>query len=605
MDIEDILKEDATKKNSAICRSIVRELIHMAPKNYANNEMLQKTLCHMSRKYKLMPGKRELSIAYRELIKDGSFPVPIIEPLKTILIKRAVRSDSGIINISVSMPPEEFSCRYNCHFCPNEPGMPRSYLSNEDVFKRATSVNFNAVEQVMTRLETLENNGHPIDKLEFRILGGTFSCYPHEVAETFIRDLYYAANAYDDVCAGRPKRERMSLEKEQFMNEKVSQIHVVGVGVETRPDEINENEILRFRRYGITRVEIGVQHTDDMLLKRVNRGHGIKKSKKAIQLLKDYGFKVEIHIMTDLPGATPEGDMDCYRQVLRDDSGLIPDYLKDYPCLDVSFTEIKKWREDGRWQPYADKTPDAADLKRVLIYRQSITPPWVRVNRVQRDFHLINDNDCQDELGYCSHTIKPNLAQIVKDEAEQQGIYCQCIRCREVRSEDFDPHKIKYITHSFIASHGLEYFISAEILRPNRSLLLGFIRMRFSSALKKSIIPELKGETAMIRELHVYGRVKEVGSKGRSTGAQHLGIGKELLARCESIARENNYQQLAIIAGIGVRDYYRRMGYKLRGSYMIKQLAKRQWSEDDLIKWMLIWSMVIVVLAINSAFLGW
>jgi elongator complex protein 3 len=174
-----------------------------------------------------------------------------------------------------------------------------------------------------------------------------------------------------------------------------------------------------------------------------------------------------------------------------------------------------------------------------------------------------------------------------------------------VRSEDFDPHKIKYITHSFIASHGLEYFISAEILRPNRSLLLGFIRMRFSSTLKKSIIPELKGETAMIRELHVYGRVKEVGSKGRSAGAQHLGIGKELLARCESIARENNYQQLAIIAGIGVRDYYRRVGYKLRGSYMIKQLPKRQWSEDDLIKWMLIWSMVIVVLAINSAFLGW
>lgn len=606
MDIEDILKEDATKKNSAICRAIVRELIHMAPKHYANNEILQKTLCHLSRKYKLMPGKRDLSMAYRELIKDGSFPVPIIEQLKTILIKRAVRSDSGIINISVSMPPDEFSCRYNCHFCPNEPGMPRSYLSNEDVFKRATSVDFNAVQQVATRLETLENNGHPIDKLEFRILGGTFSCYPHDVAETFIRDLYYAANVYDDICAGRPQRERMSLENEQFLNEKSSLIHVVGVGVETRPDEINENEIIRFRRYGITRVEIGVQHTDDVLLKRVNRGHGIKKSKKAIQLLKDYGFKVEIHIMTDLPGATPEGDMDCYRQVLRDDSGLIPDYLKDYPCLDVSFTEIKKWREDGRWQPYADKTPDAADLKRVLIYRQSITPPWVRVNRVQRDFHLINDNDSDDELGYSSHTIKPNLAQIVKDDAEQQGIYCQCIRCREVRSEDFDPHNIKYMTHSFIASHGLEYFISAEIPRPNRNLLLGFIRMRFSSTLKKSVIPELKGETAMIRELHVYGRVKEVGSKGRSAGAQHLGIGKELLARCEAIARENRYQQLAIIAGIGVRDYYRRVGYKLRGSYMIKPLTQPKWSDDALINWMCLWSMFILVIAINAAaFLGW
>ena len=497
------------------------------------------------------------------------------------------------------MPPENFSCRYNCHFCPNEPGMPRSYLSNEDVFKRATSVKFNAVDQVISRLETLENNGHPIDKLEFRILGGTFSCYPNDVAETFIRDLYYAANIYDDISTGLPAREPMTLEKEQSIHEKMSVIHVIGVGVETRPDEINHNEILRFRRYGITRVEIGVQHTDDVLLKRVNRGHGIKKSKHAIQLLKDYGFKVEIHIMTDLPGATPEGDMECYRQVLREDSGLIPDYLKDYPCLDVSFTEIKKWREDGRWQPYADKTPDAADLKAVLIYRQSITPPWVRVNRVQRDFHLIQDADgAADELGYMSNTIKPNLAQIVKDEAEQLGIYCQCIRCREVRAEEFDPNQIKYITHSFIASKGLEYFISAEIPRPHRNLLLGFIRMRFSSKLKNCIIPELKGETAMIRELHVYGRVKEVGSKGRSTGAQHLGIGKKLISRCETIARENNYEQMAIIAGIGVREYYRQLGYKLRGTYMIKSLVKYSF-EDSILRNAFYFALFLIFAAVS------
>jgi len=578
MDIEDISNNAKLTNNRIICKLIVKELIKMAPKYYADNEILQKTLCGFSRKYKIMPGKRDLSGAYRELINEN---FPIIEPLKNILIKRAVRSDSGIINVSVSMPPENFSCRYNCHFCPNEPGMPRSYLSNEDVFKRATSVHFDAVNQVISRLETMENNGHPIDKLEFRILGGTFSCYPHDVAETFVRDLYYAANIYDEICGGQPRRMPLALEKEQAINEKKSAVHVVGMGVETRPDEINENEILRFRRLGITRVEIGVQHTDDNLLKRVNRGHGIKKSKHAIHLLKDYGFKVEIHIMTDLPGATPEGDMECYRQVLREDSGLIPDYLKDYPCLDVSFTEIKKWREDGRWQPYADKTPDAADLKAVLIYRQSITPPWVRVNRIQRDFHLINDDDeATGELGYSSASIKPNLAQIVKEEAEQQGIYCQCIRCREVRSEQFDPYEIKYITHSFIASKGLEYFISAEIPRPNRNLLLGFIRMRFSSTLKNSIIPELKGETAMIRELHVYGRVKEVGSKGRSAGAQHLGIGKKLLSRCEWIAKENNYTQMAIISGIGVRDYYRQMGYNLKGSYMIKSLVKYSFKDS-------------------------
>lgn len=562
-DIEDLFSNSVEIKNNAICKLIVKDLITTDPKYYGDHEMLQKTLTRLSRKYKLIPSKRQLSISYRELNRNDPKNYPMIEKLRTILITRAVRSDSGILNISVSMPPDKFSCRYNCHFCPNEPGMPRSYLSNEDVFSRASQVDFDAVRQAHIRLEALETNGHPIDKLEFRILGGTFSCYSHDIADTFIRDLYYAANTYFE-----SERPRLSLVEEQHINEH-SKVHVVGLGVETRPDEINEKEIIRFRNYGITRVEIGVQHTDDNLLRRVNRGHGIKQSKRAIKLLKDYGFKVEIHIMTDLPGATPEGDMECYRQVLRDDPDLIPDYMKDYPCLDVSFTEIKKWREDGRWKPYADNTDDASDLKRVLIYRQQITPQWVRVNRIQRDFRLTNG---EVDLGYSSNTIKPNLAEIVKREAENMGIYCQCIRCREVRTEEFNPAEIKYNTNSFIASSGLEYFISAEIPRDNRNLLLGFIRLRFSSSLKFSIIPELAGETAMIRELHVYGRVKEVGSRGKTNGAQHLGIGKELLVRAERIATENQYTKMAIISGIGVRDYYRKYGYEKTGSYMIKRL---------------------------------
>jgi ELP3 family radical SAM enzyme/protein acetyltransferase len=563
IEIEDLFSNNNDIKNKTINKLIIKDLIDTNPKFYANHEILQKTLVKLSRKYKLLPSKRELSMTYRDLNKENPKKYPMVEKLRTILITRAVRSDSGILNISVSMPPDQFSCRYNCHFCPNEPGMPRSYLSNEDVFLRASKVNFDAVGQVNSRLEALEINGHPIDKLEFRILGGTFSCYSHDIADTFIRDLYYAANTYFDLSP----RDRLSLSEEQLKNEH-AKVHVVGIGIETRPDEIDENEIIRFRNYGITRVEIGVQHTDDKLLKGVNRGHGIKQSKRAIKLLKNYGFKVEIHIMTDLPGATPEIDMDCYRQVLRDDSDLIPDYMKDYPCLDVSFTEIKKWREDGKWKPYSDKN-DAEDLKRVLIYRQLITPPWVRVNRIQRDFRLSNNDG---NLGYTSDTIKPNLAEIVKRDAENEGIYCQCIRCREVRTEDFNPADIKYITHSFIASGGLEYFISAEIVREKRNLLLGFIRLRFSSSLRFSVLSELKGETAMIRELHVYGRVKEVGSRGRSQGAQHLGIGKKLLSLAERIARENSYNKMAIISGVGVRDYYRKYGYEKVGSYMIKKL---------------------------------
>jgi elongator complex protein 3 len=247
--------------------------------------------------------------------------------------------------------------------------------------------------------------------------------------------------------------------------------------------------------------------------------------------------------------------------------------LKDYPCLDVDFTRVKEWKASGQWTPYAEATPDAADLKRVLIYRQQITPPWVRVNRIQRDF---KEAKC-GRLGYTSNSIKSNLAQIVKEEAEAAGIFCQCIRCREVSNEKYDASEIIYYIQNFMASGAEEYFISAEVVRPNRNLLLGFLRLRLGSALENSILPELKGHTAMIRELHVYGRVKQVGQQDNgvgASGAQHFGIGKNLLQIAESISQNYGFEQVAIISGIGVRDYYRKRGYELRGSYMMKNIQQ-------------------------------
>jgi elongator complex protein 3 len=212
-------------------------------------------------------------------------------------------------------------------------------------------------------------------------------------------------------------------------------------------------------------------------------------------------------------------------------------------------------------------TPDAADLKRVLVYRQKITPPWVRVNRIQRDFQEARE----DNLGYTSTSIKTNLAQLVTDEAEKQGIFCQCIRCCEVSSEKYNKDDIQYRIHSFTASGATEYFIYAIIPREPRNLLLGFVRLRLGKALENSIIPELKGKTAMIRELHVYGRVKQVGFKD-TTGSQHFGIGKSLLQIAEEISMKAGYKHIAIISGIGVRDYYKKRGYELRGSYMMKDI---------------------------------
>lgn len=573
-DIEDSATSNSVKneKQYTIAKLMLGDFLQHDPTEYTNNTGFESIMRKLIKKYKYIVPKRIIGEVYKTLNDIDAVQYPMLESLRITLLKKAVRSASGIVNISVVMPPDRFSCKYNCKFCPNETiangatfNMPRSYLSNEDAVRRAHQVGFNTIDQVNVRFKTLESNGHPIDKIEFRILGGTFSCYEHAIADIFIRDLYYAANTYYDPV----KRTILELSEEQHINT-TSKIHVVGLGVETRPDEITLNEIIRFRKYGVTRVELGVQHTNDTLLRMVNRGHGVKQSKEAIRLLKEYGFKIEIHIMTDLPGTTPEIDKECYRLVLKDDPDLLPDYMKDYPCLDVKFTEIKHWKEDGRWTPYAEKTPDAKDLKNVLIYRQSITPKWVRVNRVQRDFAVATQ--ANNYMGFTSSSVHSNLGDEIKKEAEARGIYCQCIRCCEVRYEAFDTKDIIYSTHTFQASGAQEYFLCAEIPRPHRNLMLGFIRLRLCTTLGEAVISELRGKTAMIRELHVYGHVKPVGSDG-IIGAQHLGIGSTLLSMAEDITRNNKYKKLAIIAGIGVRDYYHKHRYILEGSYMIKYIT--------------------------------
>jgi elongator complex protein 3 len=593
-DLEDTAGPAVRPADPAICELFVRDLLTVPEETLATTASYTAVMRVIMRRYKASISKRDLGMAYRRMKAAGLCPPSAA--LDRALITRSIRSESGILNISVSLPPDRFSCKYNCHFCPNEPGMPRSYLSNEDVFRRAATVDFDTVRQVWDRLEVLEENGHPIDKLEFRVLGGTFSCYDHAVTDEFVRDLYYAANTYFDRGLGTAgMRARTSIEEEQHTNTG-ARVHCVGLGIETRPDEIDLSEILRFRRYGVTRVEIGVQHTDDALLRRVNRGHLARHSKAAVKLLKDYGFKVEMHIMADLPGATPEGDKACYDEVMRGED-LIPDYLKDYPCLDVSYTKIREWREQGKWTPYAEADGGAA-LHEVLIHRQAITPPWVRVNRIQRDFHHVAD---KEGMGYVSETHSSNLAQVVQKKAEARGIYCQCIRCCEVRDEQFRPEEVQFRLHEFRASGEQEAFICAVVERAGakRPLMLGFVRVRAPSAelMGEAAFEALRGRTAMIRELHVYGRVKEVGAGAGDGKAQHLGLGRQLMARAEKWSAAHGAKKIAVIAGIGVRDYYRRLGYELADTYMVKQVLHSNHNYIYLIA-----SFCIAVLAIYIMF---
>ena len=569
-------------------RFIITSLIHNAQSRQDINMIIKNTI--KNHKIKSYPKNSDILHTYRQLNKNDPDHFPMRQDLENMLIKKLGRSRSGIINVSVVMKPDSFSCRYNCRFCPDErivngasQDMPRSYLSNEDAVRRAASVSFDPVQQVHVRLKTLSDNGHTIDKIELRILGGTFSCYPHSYAHEFIRDLYYAVNTH-----GKSHRIPLSLHEEQKINE-TNDIHIVGLGLETRPDEITIPEIMRFRSYGCTRVELGIQHTNDALLRKVNRGHGIKQSIHAVRLLKNAGFKVEIHIMIDLPGATPEIDKECYHRVLQGQD-LLPDYLKDYPCLDVEYTEIKKWKNNGKWKPYAEYNFNA--FKDVLIFRQSITPIFVRVNRTQRDFP--NAKESNGFIGYTSDTIPSNLGQMIHHEAEQQNIFCQCIRCREIGTHDFNIKNTVFMIKRFVASGSPEYFISAEIPRKHRNLLLGFLRLRINNSID---IPEIRGYSAMIRELHVYGRVCPVGNDDSVT-VQHRGLGKALIRRAEIIALLHLVPRIHVISAVGTRDYYRKQGYVLIDTYMVKSFMRL---------YILLFLLIVVILLLynNKGYACW
>lgn len=572
--MEDIEGGDK-KKFSQVAISMVRDLLKACEGDQDVN--YSKELSKLSKKYKRMCTKFELLAAYEHL--------GISSPkLKKLLMVKSVRSSSGIIQISVVMPPDNFSCKYDCAMCPSQPGMPRSYVSNEDAVARAAQNDFDALKQMHSRMRSLQDNGHPVEKgkLEIRILGGTFSSYDHTLATTFIRDLYYAANVY----GSSPAREKKTLEEEIAANStQEAGAYIIGMGVETRPDEICVDEIVRFRSYGVTRVELGVQHTNDNVLKMVNRGHKVEASRRAITLLKEYGFKVEIHIMTDLPGSSPELDIECYEKVLRSDPFLTPDYLKDYPCLNMPYTKLGSMIDDGSWRPYAE-LEDGKMLMDVLVKRQELTPEWVRVDRIQRDFHEASD---EDPNGYSSSTHKTNLGQLVTIEAEKRGVFCKCIRCREIRNDKFEYSDIKFTKTKVPATPGaFEYFIQATV---NQSLL-GFIRVRINPQAKRKAFPVLCGNVAIIRELHVYGAASSVGKK--DSNVQHYGIGKTLLGMAEDISIEHNCEKIAVISGVGVREYYAKNGYKLMDTYMTKLLTRRL-NEKDIMVYVYIFVVLFVM----------
>jgi len=532
-----------------------------------------KVLRQLAKQHHKLYSKEELIGAFQDL----GYPLP------SYMVKKQMRSQSGVLVITVVTSPhpngQQFTCPNNCHYCPNEVykdnperDQPRSYLSDEPAVRRANQNRFDPIQQFMARVNMYIEMGHPIDKVELIVLGGTWSFYPKSYREEFIQLLFYAANTvYDYNYRPRPP---YSLEEEQRINE-TARVRIIGLTLETRPDWITKTEIVHFRKLGCTRVQLGVQHTDMEVLNAMNRKCPISKVIKAIRLLKDACYKVDIHLMPDLPFSTPELDKAMFDEVLQN-SDLQADQWKIYPCQVMPFTMIEKWYKEGKYKPF---TPE--QLMDVLCYVKPKVHPWIRLNRVIRDFTAES---------IIAGNMDPGLRDKLKVEMQRRNLKCRCIRCREVKPGD---KNTPILTHrEYQASDGTEHFISFE--NEDRSVIYGFLRLRLTD---QFTFKELEG-CALIRELHVYGVMTPVSesksasststsastatsasasaskkppSKSTNSSVQHTGLGSQLLKEAERIAIKAGFKKIAVIAGVGTRDYYRKFGYKLNGHELTKE----------------------------------
>ena len=502
--------------------------------------------------------------------------------LKMLLRKKPMRNISGITSITVITAPfpdgQTFSCKHNCYYCPNEPAhkdnkwqaQPRSYLYNEPAVLRANQHKFYAIGQMLNRMDTYFSNGHVVDKLEIIVEGGTYTEYPVDYLQRYHRDLFYAANIYFDLrrlyanynnCLNEKLdlkllyniRPPLSIAEEIKIN-KTAKVHIIGVCIETRPDALDEEWLWRFRRWGVTRVQLGAQHVDNKILKKINRGHTIEQLLWAMKYLKDNCFKIDIHIMPDLPGATPDIDKAMFDYVY---SVVCPDQMKVYPCEVVPWTIIEKWYKKGTYIPYFEKNND--DLIDVVRYSMTTCPNWIRLPRVIRDIPR--------SYIQCGNTVA-NLRQVIDKKLEEEGLISNEIRSREIgRHTKYYNKLANYNSYYYYANEGHEYFIAYESF--DLRALFGFIRLRIVENKNNLIIFDVLKKRGLIRELHVYGDNTAVNTYDKG-GCQHTGIGKNLLKYAEIKTMENGLYGIVVISGEGVKEYYEKKGYKEIDTFMVK-----------------------------------
>lgn len=517
----------------------MKEILKKFPKEKKDLELIK---VQISKKLKIPPPNNfKLLQVYQELIKKKRLKKDkrLIELLK----KRPIRSLSGIVNVSVVTKP--YPCPGQCLFCPTEKGLPKSYLSGEPAIERAKEVDFDPYLQVKSRLKTLQTAGHLTNKVELRVIGGTWSFYPLSYREWFIKRCFDGANG----------RDSKNLKEAQKLNER-AQNRIVGISIETRADFINEEEIKELRKLGVTLVEIGVQNIFEDILEKNKTNLSPKIISLATQLLKDAGFKVLYHLMPNLPGSSFNKDFLSFKTIFEDEN-FKPDWIKIYPVAILPNTPLYHLWKDKKYRPYSEKK-----LIELLVKVKSIVPHWIRITRIARD---IPSNRI---VAGCKIS---NLRELVQKEMKKKKMKCHCIRCREVR-EEYDPNEKVYLfKEEYDASGGKEFFLSFET--KNREKLYSFLRLRIPSQVfsgQKHFLRVLE-KSAIIREIQTFGETMPFGKRG--IAPQHRGLGKKLIKEAEKIAKKNfGLNNIAVIAGVGAREYFRKLGYRLKETYMIKKL---------------------------------
>jgi len=529
-------------------------------------------------KAELNEEKRKLSVKLKlkKFIRNSeilNFAEPAEKQKLRLLLKKPARTISGVAVVAVMTKPSK--CPHGkCKYCPGgvEIGAPQSYTGKEPATRRAIRYGFDPYLQTTIRTFQLKTIGHPVDKVELIVMGGTLTAQCIDYQEFVVKECLLAMNEFkenyafikefgEDEFLKKYKNYKnyknykfQYLEDIQKKNE-TAQVRCVGMTFEPRPDFARKEEINYMLNFGVTRIEMGVQNPYDFIYRRVNRGHRVSDVIKATQELKDSGIKVGYHMMPGILGNNPGQDMRAFHKIFND-SRFMPDMLKIYPLIIIKGTEYYDWWKKGEFEPMT--TEEAVNL---IVKIKGMLPKWVRTMRIMRDIpsNLV-------EAGIKNS----NLGELVYNRMDELGVKCKCIRCREAGlflREGIEPgiDNVKLIRTDYEASGGNEIFLSFEDVKQN--ILIGFLRLRIPYApFRHEIV-----NASLVRELHVYGPMVEIGEKPKYE-FQHRGYGTELLKEAERISKnEFNMNKILVTSGIGAREYYRKFGYGRDGDYMGKK----------------------------------